>query len=73
MKINDIHHAAVYGRPPHIHPAFCDISPIKDDDFDSYSPAFQIPESQQSKGYFVHLADLISRGKQGFILLAIRY
>ncbi|KAL2823259.1 fungal-specific transcription factor domain-containing protein [Aspergillus cavernicola] len=57
LYINDIHHAAVYGRPPHIHSSFHDISSLQEDDFDASSPE----GSAESRLYLVHLADLISR------------
>ncbi|PYH99446.1 hypothetical protein BO71DRAFT_369055 [Aspergillus ellipticus CBS 707.79] len=67
LYINDIHHAAVYGRPPHIHPSFCDIATIHDDDFHGCNPTSEIgpacDQHPESEDYLIHLADLITRGK----------
>ncbi|KAL3441029.1 fungal-specific transcription factor domain-containing protein [Aspergillus insuetus] len=73
LYINEIHHAAVYGRPPHIHPSFCDIAPLCEDDFEldaqgpSPSPGTGISLGTSHEGsyegrlYLIHLADLITR------------
>ncbi|KAL2810910.1 fungal-specific transcription factor domain-containing protein [Aspergillus granulosus] len=73
LYINNIHHAAVYGRPPHIHPSFCDIAPLREDDFDLDAPGPSpspgtgigtgagVEGSYEGRLYLIHLADLITR------------
>ncbi|KAL2838380.1 fungal-specific transcription factor domain-containing protein [Aspergillus pseudoustus] len=71
LYINDIHHAAVYGRPPHIHPSFCDIAPLREGDFELDAPgpspssstgtSTALEGSYEGRLYLIHLADLITR------------
>lgn len=72
-QINDVHHAAIYGRPPHINPDFSDIIPLAEEDFQDYeySPFTVVDEplSYESKLYLINLAGLSCRGKAHFHIL----
>ncbi|RVX76130.1 hypothetical protein B0A52_00487 [Exophiala mesophila] len=59
LYINDVHHAAVYGRPPHIHQDYCDIDLLHEADFPDY-PADVLDLTTQSRSYLVHSANLAS-------------
>ncbi|KAH8893041.1 hypothetical protein GQ53DRAFT_861431 [Thozetella sp. PMI_491] len=71
LFINDIHHAAIYGRPPHISLDFCDIKTLSEDDFrdcsrdntDGTAPG----SSKESQLYLVHFADLAMRAAKCII------
>ncbi|ETN42647.1 uncharacterized protein HMPREF1541_01804 [Cyphellophora europaea CBS 101466] len=57
LYINDIHHAAVFGRPPHIHPSFCDVGPLSHADFDDDDGS----RPNESTIYLIYLAELAQR------------
>ena len=61
-----MHYAAAYGRLPHIHPDFCDIKPLSEDDFQDYEMGgFDFADTKMKQDwalYLVHFAELISRG-----------
>ncbi|KAG4262707.1 hypothetical protein FPRO03_10070 [Fusarium proliferatum] len=65
LYINDVHHAAIYGRPPHINPDFSDIIPLTEEDFQDYeySPFTVVDEplSYESKLYLINFAGLSCR------------
>lgn len=61
-QVNDIHHAAVFGRPPHIqHSRFCDLDLLHENDFESCTGESGIPPECRSA--FVHLVRLATKGK----------
>jgi hypothetical protein len=61
FEINDIHHAAVFGRPPHIHRDFCDMTPLTEEDLTDFGDGDESSSFDESKLYLVHLAELASR------------
>lgn len=65
LYINDVHHAAIYGRPPHINPDFSDIIPLTEADFQDYeySPFTVVDEPllYESKLYLINLVGLSCR------------
>ncbi|KAF9895168.1 hypothetical protein FE257_000070 [Aspergillus nanangensis] len=62
--IHDMHYAAILGRPPHIHPSFCDVNTLEEGDFDRYVDAdagsSHEETSSESIFYLIHFSELIS-------------
>jgi len=58
--MNDVHHAAVFGRPPHIHQDYCDIDPLTEADFPDYVDD-TADSMDESKLYLIHLSNLAYR------------
>lgn len=79
LYIEDMHYAAAYGRLPHIHPDFCDIQPLSEDDFQDYDWNEFGPASRDMKQdcmlYIIYFAELSLRGtyKPFYMILVVNY
>lgn len=56
LFINDIHHAAVFGRPPHIHSQYTDVQALRPGDMETSESAN--PNSEEANAFLIQYCQL---------------